>query len=317
MHNVVLRPFTPSRRKKITSFLARVSGPLLVLAILFLIFIAYGWIINNRWYRLLVVHSGSMSPTFNAGDMILITRPPEELEPGMIVTFQIRGEIITHRITEIAEGGCIRTKGDANEDEDRWTDEEGQEMQITQVAGIYRGRIPYLGYILSFPRTILSTGAWLSDVERSSGNLVQAGTWDPPIPNPAAPTGLEASYFQSDRGEKDSEVVEPTPTEEPACLNLDWDDNTEEDLAGYKVYRSLESGGPYDFIAETETSSYEDCGLESGTYFYVVTAFEHAGHESGYSNEASGTVPEPIVEPTPEVTPTTEPTPAPEPTETE
>ena len=104
------------------------------------------------------------------------------------------------------------------------------------------------------------------------------------------------------------------------CLNLDWQDNPEDDLAGYKVYRSLESGGPYDFIAETEESSYPDCGLESGTYFYVVTAFDQAGNESEYSNEASGTVPEPapIVEPTatetPEPTETVEP--SPEPTET-
>ena len=114
------------------------------------------------------------------------------------------------------------------------------------------------------------------------------------------------------------------------CLYLDWKDNTEDDLAGYKVYRSLESGKPYDFVAETEESTYADFGLESGTYFYVVTAFEQAGNESGYSNEASGTIAGPItfeplltetpeptetVEPTPEPTETVEPTPTGEPTQ--
>jgi fibronectin type 3 domain-containing protein len=61
-------------------------------------------------------------------------------------------------------------------------------------------------------------------------------------------------------------------------------------LEGYKVYLSLESGGPYDFIAETEESFYTDCGLANGTYFYVVTAFDQAGNESGYSNEATGKI---------------------------
>jgi len=114
------------------------------------------------------------------------------------------------------------------------------------------------------------------------------------------------------------------------CFCLDWKDNTEEDLAGYKVYRSLESGKPYDFVAEAEESSYTDCGMESGTYFYVVTALDQAGNESGYSNEASGTIAGPItfeplltetpeptetVEPTPEPTETVEPTPTEEPTQ--
>lgn len=109
--------------------------------------------------------------------------------------------------------------------------------------------------------------------------------------------------------------------EEPIahCLYLNWEDNTEDDLAGYRVYRSLESGEPYDFVAETEESSYADCGLESGTYFYVVTAFDQAGNESAYSNEASGTIPEPTptVEPTETVVPTPEPTETVEPTPTE
>jgi len=138
------------------------------------------------------------------------------------------------------------------------------------------------------------------------------------ISSPKPPKDLTVNYSQpllsalAATGDREKEPITP-------CLNLDWEDNTEDDLAGYKVYRSLESGGPYDFLAETEESSYPDCGLESGTYFYVVTAFDQVGNESDYSNEANGTVPEPTPTDTPTPTPTPEPIetvePTPEPTE--
>ena len=73
---------------------------------------------------------------------------------------------------------------------------------------------------------------------------------------------------------------------------LDWDDNTEADLAGYNVLRSLENGGPYDIVAELVSgSSYTDDSVSSGmTYYYVVTAVDSASNESGVSNEAAGVV---------------------------
>jgi hypothetical protein len=74
-------------------------------------------------------------------------------------------------------------------------------------------------------------------------------------------------------------------------ISLDWDDNIETDLAGYKVYRSTSSGGPYSEIASLGlTSDYIDTGLTGGiTYYYVVTAVDGGANESGNSNEASAT----------------------------
>jgi fibronectin type 3 domain-containing protein len=60
--------------------------------------------------------------------------------------------------------------------------------------------------------------------------------------------------------------------------------------AGYRVYRSSVSGGPYTQvgIATSGETSYMDTGLVNGTrYYYVVTAVGVPGTVSPYSNEAS------------------------------
>lgn len=74
-------------------------------------------------YTPLTVASDSMSPTFRAGDLIIIRKcDPETLKEGDIVTFHtiINNEFAlnTHRITEIQDLGGARnyvTKGDNNE----------------------------------------------------------------------------------------------------------------------------------------------------------------------------------------------------------
>ncbi len=90
---------------------------------------------------------------------------------------------------------------------------------------------------------------------------------------PAAPTNLAA-------------------TAGDAVVNLDWSDNAEPDLAGYNVYRSTTSGGPYGQIngSLVTASAFSDTGVTNGTtYFYVVTAEDTSANESASSNEASAT----------------------------
>ena len=57
--------------------------------------------------------------------------------------------------------------------------------------------------------------------------------------------------------------------------NLLW--TAVEDADSYDVYRSGESGGPYDFIGSVSRNVFVDTGLTTGeTYFYVVqTVGEH------------------------------------------
>jgi fibronectin type 3 domain-containing protein len=87
---------------------------------------------------------------------------------------------------------------------------------------------------------------------------------------PAVPTGLTATA--GDRS-----------------VALDWSDNTETDLRGYNVYRSLTSGSGYTSVATNITvSNFTDNTVTNGTrYYYVVTSVDTGGLQSGYSSEVS------------------------------
>ena len=66
---------------------------------------------------------------------------------------------------------------------------------------------------------------------------------------------------------------------------LHWDRNSETNLAGYRVYRSLNSGGP--FVAQGSTLNspgFCDVAVNNGqTYYYQVTALNTGSQESSPS----------------------------------
>ena len=63
------------------------------------------------------------------------------------------------------------------------------------------------------------------------------------------------------------------------------------DLAGVKVYESSNSGGPYSEIVDVANcASIPVLTRADGTYYFVATAYNAAGVESAYSNEASKSV---------------------------
>jgi len=71
------------------------------------------------------------------------------------------------------------------------------------------------------------------------------------------------------------------------------------DLAGYRVYQSTTSGSYTAGPAATVTAPASGGGtasatvnnLASGTYYFVVRAYDSSGNESVVSNEASKTIP--------------------------
>lgn len=76
-------------------------------------------------------------------------------------------------------------------------------------------------------------------------------------------------------------------------VTLAWNASTSS-VSGYRVYRAGTVGGPYTRItSQTVTGlTYGDSSVSGGsTYYYVVTAINSQGIESGYSNEASVSVP--------------------------
>jgi hypothetical protein len=69
---------------------------------------------------------------------------------------------------------------------------------------------------------------------------------------------------------------------------LYWDPNLESDLEGYNLYRSRRPEGPYANRINAEpidALEYLDAGADNDvTFTYAITAVDHSGNESGFSN---------------------------------
>ncbi len=93
-------------------------------------------------YAVLEVISGSMEPTINIGDLIIIDKNASSYQENDIVTFyDVNGSFVTHRIVSIADGKMI-TKGDnkANSLDDA--------TSIDNIVGKYVFKISFLGNII-------------------------------------------------------------------------------------------------------------------------------------------------------------------------
>jgi fibronectin type 3 domain-containing protein len=76
------------------------------------------------------------------------------------------------------------------------------------------------------------------------------------------------------------------------AVKLNWEESPVT-VAGYVVYRSADSSGPYTRISQATTPEFVDTGLSAGhTYYYVVTSLDADQVESEYSTPITATVPE-------------------------
>lgn len=75
-------------------------------------------------------------------------------------------------------------------------------------------------------------------------------------------------------------------------IHLSWQKNIEPDMLYYTVYRGRKTGeySKMATISHPDTSIVVDSIVVNTTYFFVVTATDTAGNESGYSNEVEFTV---------------------------
>lgn len=78
-----------------------------------------------------------------------------------------------------------------------------------------------------------------------------------------------------------------------ASVHLQWDANTESDLSGYTILRSLKSDESYCVIAQNVTSTtFVDNKVEAGIeYFYTIKAVDKALNSSAYSSVVSAIAP--------------------------
>ncbi|NOY84934.1 MAG: hypothetical protein GXO96_08985 [Nitrospirae bacterium] len=83
-------------------------------------------------------------------------------------------------------------------------------------------------------------------------------------------------------------VLNPHVFAESAILS--WNANSESDLSGYKVYFGTSSGSYGTPTTVGNVTTYTVPGLNTGTYYFAVTAFDTSGNESGFSTEVSKTL---------------------------
>ena len=77
-------------------------------------------------------------------------------------------------------------------------------------------------------------------------------------------------------------------------VTLNWAASSSANVIGYYVYRSTTSGGSYSMLtsAAVNALNYTDRTVSAGTtYYYVVTAANSSGVESGHSAPVSATIP--------------------------
>jgi hypothetical protein len=86
-------------------------------------------------------------------------------------------------------------------------------------------------------------------------------------------------------------IVSPG-TVSAALVTIGWNDNTDPDLAGYKVYCGAATG-EYDYILNVGLNNqvYVHGLEEDTTYYFAITAYDESGNESSFSREVQTTIP--------------------------
>ena len=106
--------------------------------------------------------------------------------------------------------------------------------------------------------------------------MVTCEETEPDTTPPAVPLNVEVDIDQSLEGE----------------IYLVWDANTESDLAGYTVSRSISATTGFSDVATVVTNYYRDTGLDyENMYYYRVNAFDEEGNTSDWSTTTSGNQP--------------------------
>lgn len=126
------------------------------------------------------------------------------------------------------------------------------------------------------PVTLWRYGAQQGEVEGDDSPMATLFAHDA-FP-PAVPSGLEAVFS--------GVIAHP-------AIDLTWTPNTEEDLAGYNVYRWTQGVSPAKVNTQLlKTPAFHDANVElDKTYYYAVSAVDLRGNESAKSKETSETVP--------------------------
>ena len=126
------------------------AAPTAVLSVSLLVLVGLGLAPRFGFYRTVTVLSGSMTPTFARGDVIVVTPEPlRAVRAGQVITYEIPigdRHTETHRVIRVDRAGrrpIVVTKGDANRSADPW-----RAVLHGDTAWRYRFRVPFIGYAI-------------------------------------------------------------------------------------------------------------------------------------------------------------------------
>jgi len=147
------------------------------------------------------------------------------------------------------------------------TDVDGDPLTYSVVAGPAHGSLsgtaPNLTYTSAANYSGLDSFTFKVNDGTADSNIATVSITVADGTAPAAPTGLAISLTS-------------------IAVNLDWNDNSETDRAGYNVYRSANVAGPFTKLNASllSNSQYSDPGAPGGTLYYQITAVDTSGNAS-------------------------------------
>ena len=91
----------------------------------------------------IAIASGSMEPKISKGDIVIVDKNIKTIQEGDILAHKHDGKVIVHRVYRVVKDGdeyFVYTKGDANEDYDKY------KITTDMFVGIVKFKIPLIGY---------------------------------------------------------------------------------------------------------------------------------------------------------------------------
>ncbi len=147
------------KKEKIRKKMKYLYIPLIVILLLgcssifFQKFIEKNKYINFFGYKTFIVLTGSMEPSINAGDLVIVKGAEKNnIKPGDVITYSVGNteQTVTHRVTEIVEKNgktYYKTKGDNNNSVD------SELIQYENVLGTMSFKIGKLGLLVNALKT--------------------------------------------------------------------------------------------------------------------------------------------------------------------
>ena len=127
----------------------------------------------------------------------------------------------------------------------------------------------------------------------SAGSITQTGFYTAPVVTSQQTVTVKAARQGYQKLQYGTATVIVLPPATQHTVDLSWD--VDAGAVSYSVYRGPSSSGPFALQASAITgTAYTDSTVISGeTYYYVATATDASGQESGYSNVAMAVIPSP------------------------